>query len=146
MHSLYLAHTHTRLQRLTSVLIEPSSIEKIYEIDSHVGAAMSGLVGDARSLVDYARVECQNHRFSYDEPMRVEAITQSVCDLALEFSEDREDKKAKMSRPYGVALLIAGFDDRGAQLFLSDPSGTFTQYKAKAIGSGSEGAQATLQV
>lgn len=50
-----------------------------------------------------------------------------------------------MSRPFGVALLMGGFDDNGAQLFFSDPSGTYLQYKAKAIGAGSEGAQATLQ-
>lgn len=50
-----------------------------------------------------------------------------------------------MSRPFGVALLIAGYDERGAQLFFSDPSGTYLQYKAKAIGAGSEGAQSTLQ-
>lgn len=50
-----------------------------------------------------------------------------------------------MSRPFGVALLMAGFDEKGAQLFFSDPSGTYTQYRAKAIGAGSEGAQATLQ-
>jgi 20S proteasome subunit alpha 5 len=64
-----------------------------------------------------------------------------VCDLALGFGE--EGKKT-MSRPFGVALLIAGFDDKGPQLFFSDPSGTFLRYKAKAIGAGSEGAQATL--
>ena len=50
-----------------------------------------------------------------------------------------------MSRPFGVALLLAGFDEKGAQLYFSDPSGTFLQYKAKAIGAGSEGAQSTLQ-
>lgn len=51
-----------------------------------------------------------------------------------------------MSRPFGVALLIAGFDRRvGPQLFFSDPSGTYLQYEAKAIGAGSEGAQSTLQ-
>ena len=50
-----------------------------------------------------------------------------------------------MSRPFGVALLMAGVDEKGPQLFFSDPSGTYTQYKAKAIGAGSEGAQATLQ-
>ena len=50
-----------------------------------------------------------------------------------------------MSRPFGVALLIAGYDERnGHQLFFSDPSGTFVRYKAKAIGAGSEGAQSTL--
>ena len=50
-----------------------------------------------------------------------------------------------MSRPFGVALLMAGVDDRGPQLYFSDPSGTYLEYKAKAIGAGSEGAQSTLQ-
>lgn len=133
-------------KRLTSSLLEPSSVEKIAEIDTHIGAAMSGLVADARTLVDHARVEAQNHRFTYDEPVGVEALTQGVCDLALSFGEGADgDKDKRMSRPFGVALLIAGFDDlNGHQLFFSDPSGTFVQYKAKAIGAGSEGAQSTL--
>ena len=69
-----------------------------------------------------------------------------VCDLALSFGEGADgDKDKRMSRPFGVALLIAGHDDlKGHQLFFSDPSGTFVQYKAKAIGAGSEGAQSTL--
>ena len=51
-----------------------------------------------------------------------------------------------MSRPFGVALLLAGCDDlEGPQLFFSDPSGTFVRYKAKAIGAGPEGAQSNLE-
>ena len=57
-------------KRLSSPLLEPDSVEKIMEIDTHVGAAMSGLVADARTLVDHARVEAQNHRFTYDEVRR----------------------------------------------------------------------------
>ena len=53
-------------------------MEKIAEIDSHVGAAMSGLVADARTLVDHARVEAQNHTFTYDEPIGVEPLTQGT--------------------------------------------------------------------
>jgi 20S proteasome subunit alpha 5 len=63
-------------KRLTSTLLDPESVEKIAEIDSHIGAAMSGLVADARTLVDHARVEAQNHTFTYDEPIGVEALTQ----------------------------------------------------------------------
>ena len=44
-------------KRLTSPLIEPNSVEKIVEVDEHLGTAMSGLVADARILVDKARVE-----------------------------------------------------------------------------------------
>jgi len=76
-------------------------------------------------------------------------LTQSICDLALGFGEGRgkrDDKTPKMSRPFGVALLTAGYDRHsGPLLFFSDPSGTYFQYKAKAIGAGSEGAQITLQ-
>ena len=65
-------------KRLTSPLLDPTSVEKIAEIDSHVGAAMSGLVADARTLVEHARVEAQNHTFTYEEPMGVEALTQGM--------------------------------------------------------------------
>jgi 20S proteasome subunit alpha 5 len=158
-------------KRLTSPLLDPNSVEKIAEIDSHIGAAMSGLVADARTLVDHARVEAQNHTFTYDEPIGVEALTQgmllydycdycvwlsflhahihytAVCDLALSFGEGSDgDQEKRMSRPFGVALLLAGYDDlEGCQLFFSDPSGTFVRYKAKAIGAGSEGAQSNLE-
>ena len=134
-------------KRLSSPLLDPSSVEKIMEIDTHVGAAVSGLVADARTLVDHARVEAQNHRFTYDEPIGVESLTQSICDLALSFGEGKSESSAqhRMSRPFGVALLLAGWDAlNGPQLYFSDPSGTFVAYKAKAIGAGSEGAQANL--
>ena len=35
---------------------EPSSIEKVAEIDEHIGVAMSGLTADARTLIDHG--EC----------------------------------------------------------------------------------------
>lgn len=38
---------------------EPSSIEKVAEIDEHIGVAMSGLTADARTLIDHGRVETQ---------------------------------------------------------------------------------------
>ncbi|OUM69882.1 hypothetical protein PIROE2DRAFT_52888 [Piromyces sp. E2] len=132
-------------KRITSTLLEPSSIEKILEIDSHVGCAMSGLNADARTMIDHARVQAQNHTFVYDEPIKVESITQAICDLALRFGEGAQGEESIMSRPFGVALLIAGVDENGPQLFHADPSGTFTKYQAKAIGSGSEGAQTELQ-
>lgn len=131
-------------KRVTSPLIEPASIEKVFEVDEHIGCAMSGLIADSRTLIDRARVEAQNHWFTYNEKMSVESVTQSVSNLALQFGDDDADPGA-MSRPFGVALLFAGIDRKGPQLYHMDPSGTFIQYDAKAIGSGSEGAQQALQ-
>ncbi|GMG19017.1 unnamed protein product [Ambrosiozyma monospora] len=133
-------------KRVTSSLLESDSIEKIMEIDRHVGCAMSGLTADARSMIDHARVTSVQHDLYYDEKIGVESLTQSVCDLALRFGEGASGEKRLMSRPFGVALLIAGYDeDKGPQLYHAEPSGTFYRYDAKAIGSGSEGAQAELQ-
>ena len=103
--------------------------EKLVEIDSHVACAMSGIVGDARILIDHGRVEAQNHTFNFNEPMAVEAITQSISDIAINFGEGYEGSKRKpMARPYGVALLIGGVDERGPQLYATDPSGTYTEW------------------
>ena len=41
---------------------------------------------------------------------------------------------------------MSRFDEHGAHLYHMDPSGTYLKFDAKAIGSGSEGAQQSLQV
>lgn len=133
-------------KRATSPLLEADSIEKIVEIDKHIGCAMSGLTADARSMIEHARATAVTHDLYYDEQIKVETLTQSVCDLALRFGEGASGEERLMSRPFGVALLIAGHDeDDGYQLYHAEPSGTFYRYNAKAIGSGSEGAQTELQ-
>ena len=49
-----------------------------------------------------------------------------------------------MARPYGVGLLIGGVDSKGPQLYQTDPSGTYTEWQADAIGSGQETAMTTI--
>ena len=134
-------------KRITSPLLLAKSIEKIFEVDAHIGAAVSGLVADSRTLIDHARVASQHHWFMYNEQIRTESLTQSVCDLALRFGEGAHgQEKRLMARPFGVALLVAGWDqNEGPKLFHTDPSGTFTKYEAMAIGAGSEGANAQIQ-
>lgn len=134
-------------KKLPSILIDPTSVEKLMEIDSHIGCATSGIAGDAKNLVDHARVECANHHFNYNEKLGVEAVTQSVSDLAINFGEGgKKDKdRPRMSRPFGVSLLVAGIDENGPQLFQTDPSGTYLKWQARAIGSAAEGAQAYIQ-
>jgi proteasome alpha subunit len=117
-------------KRVNSKLLEASSIEKIFKIDEHIGVASSGLVGDARALVDRARVECQINRVSYDEPIEVEALSKKLCDHMQSLTQYGG------IRPYGTALLIAGVSDGECRLFETDPSGTLLEYKATGIGIG----------
>ncbi|MCK9591495.1 MAG: archaeal proteasome endopeptidase complex subunit alpha [Methanoregula sp.] len=117
-------------KRVSSKLLEASSIEKIFKIDEHIGVASSGLVGDARSLVDRARVECQINRVSYDDPIEVETLAKKLCDHMQTLTQYGG------IRPYGTALLIAGVSDGDCRLFETDPSGTLLEYKATGIGIG----------
>lgn len=77
--------------------------------------------------------------------MSVESCAQAVSTLAIQFG-DSADGGSAMSRPFGVAILFAGVENDDPQLWHMDPSGTYIRYDAKAIGSGSEGAQQNLQV
>jgi proteasome alpha subunit len=117
-------------KRVSSRLLEASSIEKIFKIDEHIGVASSGLVGDARSLVDRARIESQINRVTYDEKIDVEALSKKLCDHMQTYTQFGG------ARPYGTALLIAGVSDGEARLFETDPSGTLLEYKATGIGIG----------
>lgn len=41
----------------------------------------------------------QNHTFTYDEPIKIESVTQAVCDLALRFGEGADEEEATMVSP-----------------------------------------------
>ena len=117
-------------KRLSSKLIEPKSIEKIFKIDSHIGCATSGLVADARALVDRARVECQVNAFNYDEDLAVASLVKKLCDFKQSYTQYGG------VRPFGTAMLIAGIDASGPHLYETDPSGAMMAYKAGGIGAG----------
>jgi len=117
-------------KRLSSKLIEPGSIEKIFKIDSHIGCATSGLVADARALVDRARIECQVNAFNYGEDLALESLVKKICDFKQSYTQYGG------VRPFGTAMLIAGIDAAGPHLYETDPSGAMMAYKAGGIGAG----------
>jgi len=117
-------------KRLSSKLIEPESIEKIFKIDGHIGCATSGLVADARALVDRARVECQVNSFNYSEDLAVESLVKKICDFKQSYTQYGG------VRPFGTAMLIGGVDSSGPHLYETDPSGALRAYKACGIGAG----------
>ena len=114
---------------ITSKLIVPRSIEKIFKIDEHIGIATSGLIADARRLVEDARVKAQRNTVAYDEPISVQALARDICNTKQAYTQYGG------ARPFGTAHLIAGINNQ-PYLYETDPSGAFTEYKATAIGTG----------
>ncbi|KTF86615.1 hypothetical protein cypCar_00008435 [Cyprinus carpio] len=95
-------------------LQEERTVRKICALDEHVCMAFAGLTADARIVINRARVECQSHRLTVEDPR----YTQS-----------------NGRRPFGISALIVGFDYDGTpRLYQTDPSGTYHAWKANAIG------------
>lgn len=117
---------------------EPESVEKIFDIDVHCGAAIAGLTADARLLIDNARIQSQINRLYYNEPISIATLTKKICDLKQLYTQHAG------VRPFGVSLIIAGIDD-SPKLFMTDPSGAYWGYLAASIGSGSTSVKEELE-
>ncbi len=121
-------------------LHEPDSVEKIFMIDKHIAAAISGFMADARVLITEAMVHAQSHRILYDEAISTEQLVEYVSDYIAEFTQGGG------TRPFGVSLIIGGIDEDGSShLYLTDPSGTYWKYYAIAIGINNEKAMELLE-
>lgn len=116
---------------VTQLLAESSS-DKVAQIDDHIGIVSSGIVADARILIDKLRVKSQMHKLTYDEPIDVNGSVRYLADAAQLYTQYAG------LRPYGVAFLIGGMDNDVPKLFETDPSGSMNEWKAKALGRGAE--------
>jgi len=125
--------------KIPSKLMDPDTIDKIFQIDEHIGVAISGLHADSRSLINYARVQAQSFRLTYDEPVRMGMLVKSIADLKQIYTQYGG------IRPFGCALFFIGIDTTGPQIYTTSPSGIYRPYKAYALGSGEAQAREYIQ-
>ena len=141
---VFAAHASPR-----SPLMEADSIEKVHDLDGRLGVATAGHVADARRLVDFGRQFAQRERLRYGEPPGVEPLAKAVAD------QIQESTQTGGTRPFGAALLVGGvpeaspaFDGASEpqpRLYEIDPSGTPTEWRATAVGRGSDAIRAHLE-
>jgi proteasome alpha subunit len=116
-------------KRISTKLIVPESVEKMFKIDDHIAATSSGIVSDARVLISRAQLRAQQHTVTYDSKIDVLSIVKEICDLKQICTQSAG------LRPFGCSLLVTGVEEDGLlKLFLTDPFGTYFQYKAAVIG------------
>ncbi len=115
-------------KRIVDPLIVPEAVEKIFQIDEHIGATASGILSDARVLIERAQLRAQQNQVTYDSPVDTLMIVKDVSNLKQICTQSGG------LRPFGVSLLIAGIDQDGMKLFETDPTGIYFQYKAAVIG------------
>jgi|TARA_B100001105_G_C22374264_1_gene436494 proteasome alpha subunit len=120
------------VEERTRDLQVPNITQKIFQIDDHIGAAAAGYIPDARVQIDNARFFSQSNKLTYDEPVEVETVAKHLADQSHQFTQ------YSGVRPFGVALIIAGIDRKGTKVFVTDPSGTYVNFAAVAIGGNSD--------
>jgi len=75
-------------KKVTSKLLEQArAAEKMYKIDDHLATVVAGITADANILIEYARSRSQQHLFRYQEPIPVEGLVQSLCDVKHNYTQ-----------------------------------------------------------
>jgi 20S proteasome subunit alpha 2 len=155
-------------KKSSSPLIEPHSSNKVALITPNIGMVYSGMGPDYRVLVDRARkVSHTGYKRVYNEYPPTRILVQDIAHVM------QTATQSGGVRPYGVSLLIAGWDDGilpeeelevevdgekkkvsgktggimkgGPSLYQVDPSGSYFPWKATAIGKSATSAKTFLE-
>ncbi|KAJ1930183.1 Proteasome subunit alpha type-2 [Tieghemiomyces parasiticus] len=126
-------------KKAASPLIDTSTLEKISMVCSSIGIVYAGMGPDARVLVNKARKTAQAYRRVYNEDPPVAILVKAIAGVMQEFTQSGG------VRPFGVSVLIAGFDVNGPTLYQVDPSGSYYSWLATAIGKNMVNAKTFLE-
>ncbi len=100
-------------KKVTNKLLDTlKSSEKMYVIDQHISCAVAGILADANTLINQARLSAQKYRACFQEPIPVEQLVRELCDVKQSYTQYGG------LRPFGVSFLFAGYDRHyGFQLY-----------------------------
>ncbi|KAG9391093.1 proteasome subunit alpha type 7 [Carpediemonas membranifera] len=121
-------------------LQDKRTVQKIYQIDDNISVAFAGLTADARVLIRKARTECQSYRLTFDEAPSISYVTRHIAGIQQKYTQSGG------VRPFGISVLITGFDESGRpRVFKTDPSGTYSEWKAVVTGRNGHDVQEYLE-
>ncbi|KAI6205837.1 Proteasome subunit alpha type [Aphelenchoides besseyi] len=113
--------------------------KKIYELDKHAGVSIAGLLSDGRILARFLQTECSSWRWDFKEAVPIQVLNNRI-QLKLQANTQYYGR-----RPFGVGLVIAGYDRNGPHIVRTDPSAEVVECLASSIGARSQSARTYLE-
>lgn len=94
-----------------------------------IGCVATGLLPDARALVEKARHEAAEFKYKFGYDIPVDLVARRIANI------NQVNTQQASIRPYGAAITLIGIDDeRGPQVYKCDPAGHFVGYVATGTG------------
>lgn len=130
----------TEKKTSNSILIDETSFKKVEMITENIGCVYSGMPADYRVILARSRKEAQVYWQQYRIGIPVRQLVRQIAAVVQEYTQSGG------VRPFGVSLLICGYDiNGGMQLFQVDPSGAYFGWKATALGKDGPNAKTFLE-
>eukprot|EP00033_Pygsuia_biforma_P001257 GCRY01001423.1.p1 GENE.GCRY01001423.1~~GCRY01001423.1.p1 ORF type:complete len:236 (+),score=44.70 GCRY01001423.1:153-860(+) len=122
----------------TSLMI-PEHVKKMSVLSDGIGTVYSGMGADNRLLVTKARKSVEEYYQIYRESMPPTQLVKQIASVMQKYTQSGG------VRPFGVSMLVAGLERGRPCLFQVDPSGSFWEWKAAAIGNNMANAKTFLE-
>ena len=106
-------------KKVSSVLVDEESYNKVASIYKHIGFSYSGIGPDFRVVIKKSRKDAQKYSAIYHDEVPMFVLCKELAELMQEFTQSGG------VRPFGISVLAAGYDEAGPHLYQIDPSGVF---------------------
>lgn len=117
-------------------LVRSKNVPKVFKIQDNIGAAVSGLAGDARRLVDMMKSESNLYRIRKDKSIPPSSLARLTSNIF----------HARRMFPYIVSLILSGMGGEGPELYFLDPAGgQLEEQRFASAGTGSSVAYGVLE-
>ncbi|KAL7304884.1 hypothetical protein TKK_0002689 [Trichogramma kaykai] len=124
---------------VTSKLYEPFSNKRTFNVDQHIGLAVSGLISDARQIVETARLEASNYRGQYGVGIPLKYLNDRLSMFMHAYT------LYSAVRPYGCSAILSSYEDNKPEMYMIDPSGVSHGYTGCAIGKAKQAAKTEIE-
>lgn len=127
-------------RKVPDKLIDPSSVSSMFRLSENHGCVTTGVLTDAKAMVQRTRSEAAEFKFEYAYEIPVDYLAKRVAD------ENQIYTQHAYMRPLGVMMTIIGMDEeKGPALYKCDPAGYYVGYRACAAGTKEQEAVNFLQ-